>query len=78
MIPDQCEQQVVGLVEDDPIMGQSLVQRLTLEHLTVKWWQSGQEAEIAIPGSQCAAIICDMRLPRLRWRDAFPQSDACP
>lgn len=32
-------ERVIGLVEDDQIMGESLVQRLALESVTVKWWQ---------------------------------------
>jgi two-component system response regulator HydG len=38
------EQRVVGLLEDDPIMGESLVQRLSLEGSVVRWWRTGREA----------------------------------
>ena len=42
MSPD--DQRIVGLVEDDPIMGESLVKRLALEGITVRWWQRGRDA----------------------------------
>ena len=35
------EQRVIGLLEDDPIMGESLVQRLALEGTIVRWWTNG-------------------------------------
>ena len=35
------EGRVVGLVEDDPIMGESLVQSLSLEGCHVDWWKTG-------------------------------------
>lgn len=38
------EPPVIGLVEDDPIMGESLAQRLGLEGMTVHWWRTGREA----------------------------------
>ena len=34
----------IVLVEDDEIMGESIVQRLLLEGITVKWWRSGRDA----------------------------------
>ena len=32
---------LIGVVDDDPIMGESLVQRLQLEGYQAIWWQSG-------------------------------------
>ena len=42
--PMSLEHRVVGLLEDDPIMGESLVQRLALEGTIVRWWTNGREA----------------------------------
>lgn len=76
------EARVVGLVEDDPIMGESLVQRLALEGMTVKWWQRGREAADEISARAFAAIICDIRLPDLDgeavFREAARKPDAPP
>ena len=38
------ENRTLALVEDDPIMGESLVQRLEIEGATVHWWRSADAA----------------------------------
>lgn len=50
---------VVGLIEDDRIMGESLVQRLALEGVAVKWWQNGQDAINDIASNRFEAIVCE-------------------
>ena len=40
---------LIGIVDDDPIMGESLVQRLQLEGYRAIWWQSGEEALFHLP-----------------------------
>ena len=62
---------LIGLVEDDPIMGESLVQRLTLEGMAVKWWQAGQDALGEIAARRFKAIICDIRLPDVSGEAVF-------
>ncbi len=57
------ESRTIGLVEDDPIMGESLVQRLELEGAIVKWWQTSAEAVTAISRSCPDVVVCDIRLP---------------
>jgi DNA-binding NtrC family response regulator len=53
------------LVEDDEIMGASLVQRLTLEGAEVRWHRQVARALPAIrtPRKSLDAVICDIRLP---------------
>ncbi len=65
---------VIGLVEDDQIMGESLVQRLALEGVTVKWWQRGRDAVREIPNSMLEAIVCDIRLPDLNGESVFREA----
>ena len=65
---------IIGLVEDDQIMGESLVQRLALEGVTVKWWQRGRDAVREIPNSRLEAIVCDIRLPDLNGEDVFREA----
>jgi DNA-binding NtrC family response regulator len=69
------ENRNVGLIEDDPIMGESLVQRLQLEGAKVRWWRSGAEALQDLPAScaSCCAdvIICDIRLPGASGVDIY-------
>ena len=68
------EPRVIGLVEDDPIMGESLVQRLALEGITVKWWQRGDEAAEALARERFQAVICDIRLPDINGAVLFRQT----
>ena len=35
------EGHVVAVIEDDPVMGESLVQSLSLEGCHVDWWKTG-------------------------------------
>jgi DNA-binding NtrC family response regulator len=53
------------LVEDDEIMGASLIQRLTLEGAEVQWHRQVARALPAIrtPRKSLDAVICDIRLP---------------
>ena len=55
----------IVLVEDDEIMGASLVQRLTLEGAEVQWHRQIARALPAIrtPRKSIDAVICDIRLP---------------
>jgi DNA-binding NtrC family response regulator len=55
----------IVLVEDDEIMGASLVQRLTLEGAEVQWHRQISRAlpVIRTPRKSLDAVICDIRLP---------------
>ena len=55
----------IVLVEDDEIMGASLMQRLTLEGAEVQWHRQIARALPAIrtPRKVLDAVICDIRLP---------------
>lgn len=65
------EHRVIGLLEDDPIMGESLVQRLSLEGTVVRWWTSGREAIAEIERAKPEAVVCDIRLPDMSGEDVF-------
>lgn len=69
---------VVGLIEDDPVMGESLVQRLALEGIAVKWWQRGRDALKDLPTLRPQAIVCDIRLPDLDGETVFRESVLAP
>jgi DNA-binding NtrC family response regulator len=68
------DERAIGLVEDDQIMGESIVQRLALEGVMVKWWQRGRDAIREIPASNLEAIVCDIRLPDLSGEDVFREA----
>jgi DNA-binding NtrC family response regulator len=65
------ENRYFGLIEDDPIMGESLAQRLKLEGATVRWWRTGTEALAALTEAPPDAVICDIRLPDRSGADVF-------
>lgn len=67
-------ERVIGLVEDDQIMGESIVQRLSLEGVKVKWWQRGRDAVREMPSNKLDAIICDIRLPDVNGEDIFREA----
>ncbi len=59
------EKRRIVLVEDDEIMGGSLVQRLELEGAEVQWYRQVARALPAIrtPRRRVDAVVCDIRLP---------------
>lgn len=73
---------LIGLVEDDLIMGESLTQRLELEGYRVSWWQAGEEALANLREAGCQVLVCDIRLPDLDgeqlFRRALPDLGATP
>lgn len=77
--PDRAR---VAIIEDDPVMGESLVQRLELEGYTVNWWRSGGQALEGLRAAKPDAIICDIRLPDMDGEQIFdtlpPQVDHVP
>ena len=78
MLPDH--RSLIGLVEDDPVMGGSIVQRLELEGWSVAWWQTGREALSAIAGlsDDLDLVICDLRLPDVSGEAVFNQVAKLP
>lgn len=65
------DHRVIALVEDDPIMGESLVQRLSLEGTIVRWWKNGREALAEIERERPEAVVCDIRLPDMNGDAIF-------
>jgi DNA-binding NtrC family response regulator len=55
----------IAIVEDDEVMGASLVQRLELEGARPTWWRRGADAAAALraPRAPFDAVVCDIRLP---------------
>jgi DNA-binding NtrC family response regulator len=57
------ERMSLALVEDDPIMGESLAHRLELEGASVVWWRTRSAAAQGLASLRPDAVICDIRLP---------------
>src|SRR5690349_6730481 len=67
------ERKRIGVVEDDPILGGSLVHRLELEGYQPFWWQTGGEALEALGSSRPDLVVCDIRLPDMNGEDLYRQ-----
>jgi DNA-binding NtrC family response regulator len=65
------EGRVIGLIEDDPIMGESLVQSLSLEGCHVDWWKTGCEALTGLKATSPDLVVCDIRLPDIDGASVF-------
>ena len=72
----------IGVVEDDPVMGESLLQRLSLEGCQVDWWTTGREAIAGLRQLEHDLVICDIRLPDMDggtlFREAVREENAPP
>ncbi|MBE7197485.1 MAG: sigma-54-dependent Fis family transcriptional regulator [Parafilimonas terrae] len=66
----------ITLVEDDPIMGESLVERLTLEGAAVRWLRSFKEAIREIGSRPTDLVISDIRLPDGTGEEVFAAASA--
>ena len=53
----------LALIEDDPIMGESLCMRFDMEQLSYCWLKTFAEAKAALKTKKFGAILSDMRLP---------------
>ena len=61
----------IGLIEDDPIVGESLFHALDLEGADVHWWKTGEEAHAALSQAAKDIYICDIRLPDISGDQVF-------
>lgn len=59
----QSRDKTLCIVEDDPIMGEALRDRLELEGFAVDWHETAGSARAAIAGTRYDMLICDDRLP---------------
>lgn len=60
---------LVVLVEDDPVMGQSVVDWLGVRGYRLAWLRTGTEASAAIRSLCPDLVICDIRLPDMSGED---------
>jgi DNA-binding NtrC family response regulator len=60
-----CPQARICLIEDDPIMGESLCDRFEIEDVACDWHQTAASAAAAIARTGYALVISDIRLPDL-------------
>ena len=61
----------ICVVEDDPIMGESLRQRLNIEGFTVDLYDHAQPAYERLQRKCCDIMLCDIRLPDMNGVDLY-------
>ncbi len=61
----------IGVIEDDPVVGGTLVQRLELEGYRPFWWQTGQEALEGLISTRPDLVVCDILLPDTSGEEIF-------
>jgi DNA-binding NtrC family response regulator len=65
------ERGVIGVIEDDAVMGGTLAHRLELEGYSPLWWRTGQEALEGLCAALPDLVVCDIRLPDMSGEDVF-------
>jgi DNA-binding NtrC family response regulator len=65
------ERSLIGVVEDDPVMGGTLVHRLELEGYHAVWWRTGQQALHGLRTARPDLVVCDIRLPDISGEEVF-------
>jgi DNA-binding NtrC family response regulator len=68
------ERELIGVIEDDPVMGGTLAHRLELEGYRPVWWRTGQEALKGLDRARPDLVVCDIRLPDMSGEDVFLQA----
>jgi DNA-binding NtrC family response regulator len=66
----------ICLIEDDPIMGEALSDRLDLEDFECDWFKTGRDAIQALTHKKYDAVISDIQLPDINGEDLFVQLKA--
>jgi two-component system, NtrC family, response regulator AtoC len=68
----------ICLIEDDPIMGESMKERLTLEGFSVDWCETGADALEKLQQHDYKAVVSDIRLPDISGDNLFRQMISNP
>ena len=66
----------IAVVDDDPIMGESLQRALELEGWRVVWWHTGKQAVEGMPTLCPDLVLCDIRLPDMTGEEVFRAANA--
>jgi DNA-binding NtrC family response regulator len=73
---------LLALIEDDPVMGQSIVDWFAVEGYRTVWWRNGRDALAGFAHARPDAVLCDIRLPDMTGEDIFrdlgAHLGACP
>lgn len=65
------EAPTIAIVEDDAIMGEALIERLSLEGYRPVWLTTGGEALAALQDQRPDLLVCDIRLPDMTGEELY-------
>jgi DNA-binding NtrC family response regulator len=65
------ERGLIGVIEDDEVMGGTLTHRLELEGYQSLWWRTGRDALDGLCTTAPELIVCDIRLPDMNGEEVF-------
>src|SRR5208282_2909121 len=66
----------IAVVDDDPIMGESLQRALELEGWRTVWWHTGKKAVDGMSELSPDLVLCDIRLPDMDGGEVFRATSA--
>jgi two-component system response regulator HydG len=66
----------IAVVDDDPIMGESLQRALQLEGWRAVWWDTGKTAVDGMSELCPDLVLCDIRLPDMDGEEVFRATNA--
>ena len=66
----------IAVVDDDPIMGESLQRALELEGWRAVWWHTGKKAVDGMSELCPDLVLCDIRLPDMDGEEVFRATNA--
>ena len=61
----------ICLIEDDPLLGETIADRLRIEGLPFDWHRSAESAQLGLARRKYSAALCDLRLPDGSGKEIF-------
>lgn len=61
----------IGLIEDDPIIGEALSERLDFEGFTCDWYRDGKSAQRGLGQRRYSVVVSDINLPDISGEKLF-------
>lgn len=68
------ERNLIGVIEDDAVMGGTLTHRLELEGYRPLWWHTGRDALEALSTTDPELVVSDIKLPDMNGEEVFLQA----
>jgi DNA-binding NtrC family response regulator len=65
------ERHLIGVIEDDAVMGGTLTHRLELEGYRPLWWRTGRDALEALSTADPELVVSDIKLPDMNGEEVF-------